>query len=97
MDTEPGDRGREGQDVPGEAGEALGEEEKGSWDGPVLDEAFIRGAEVREPTARTRMLRERWRDRPPEPQPWRADKPPAGWFFSKSRRRSRKRRRGGDA
>ncbi|HWM37450.1 MAG TPA: hypothetical protein VNS49_10085 [Streptomyces sp.] len=74
-----------------------GEEGKESWDDElVLDEEFIRGAEVNEPAARTRMLRERWRERPPEPQPWRADDPPAGWFFSKSRRRNRKRRRGRD-
>ncbi|MET7640688.1 hypothetical protein [Streptomyces sp. NPDC005438] len=60
-----------------------------------LNEDFIRAAEVNEPAARTRMLRERWRDQPPEPQPWRADEPPAGWFFSKSRRERRKRRRRG--
>lgn len=83
MGTEPGGRG---------ADENEGEQ---SWDELVLDEKFIRSAEVSEPTARTRMLRERWRERPPEPQPWRADEPPAGWFFSKSRRRMRKRRRGG--
>ncbi|WP_240968781.1 hypothetical protein [Streptomyces sp. HNM0575] len=89
MGTEPG--GRSGN----------GEEERGSerqdWDEEfALDEDFIRGAEVKEPAARTRMLREHWRQSPPEPQPWRADDPPAGWFFSKSRRRARKRRRGGD-
>ncbi len=84
MDSEP--RGRSGD----------GEEEREGWDELVLDEDFIREAEVNEPAARTRMLRERWREQPPEPQPWRADDPPAGWFFSKSRRRSRKRRRGRD-
>lgn len=84
MDSEPRGRGSEP------------DEEKESWEEPVLDEDFIRGAEVSEPAARTRMLRERWRHQPPEPQPWRADEPPAGWFFSKSRRKSRKRRRRGD-
>ncbi|GAB2823935.1 SGM_3592 family protein [Streptomyces sp. NPDC054796] len=74
-------------------GEGSGDREE-RWDDLVLDEDFIRSAEVNEPAARTRMLRERWRDRPPEPQPWRADEPPAGWFFSKGRRRARKRRRG---
>lgn len=63
------------------------------WDALVLDESFIRSAEVNEPAARTRMLQERWRDHPPEPQPWRADEPPAGWFFSKSRRQARKTRK----
>ncbi|MER6329035.1 hypothetical protein ABT298_06795 [Streptomyces sp. NPDC001034] len=29
----------------------------------------------------------------PEPRPWRSDEPPAGWFFSKARRRGRRRRR----
>ena len=62
------------------------------WDDVVLDEAFVRGAEVAEPAARTRMLRERWRREAPEPQPWRADEPPAGWFFSKRRRWRRRRR-----
>lgn len=57
----------------------------------VFDERFIRDAEVKEPAARTRMLRERWRGHPPEPQPWRSDEPPAGWFFSKARRKARKR------
>jgi hypothetical protein len=63
----------------------------GEWDDVVLDEDFIRGAEVSEPTARTRMLTARWRRRAPEPQPWRADEPPAGWFWSKRRRRRRRR------
>lgn len=90
MDAEPGDRDRSGDE--GERREG-----RGDWDGEfTLDEEFIRGAEVKEPAARTRMLRERWRQSPPEPQPWRADEPPAGWFFSKSRRRARKRRRGRD-
>lgn len=75
-------------------GRAEGGDDAGnSWDETELDEDFVREAEVSEPAARTRMLRERWRDSPPEPQPWRADEPPAGWFFSKARRRSRKKRR----
>jgi hypothetical protein len=70
-----------------------GESQPPDWDDIVLDEEFIRGADINEPAARTRMLQERWRDKPPEPQPWRADAPPAGWFWSKSRRKARKRRR----
>jgi hypothetical protein len=85
MDIEP--KGRSGD----------GEEKGENWDDELdLDEEFIRGAEVREPAARTRILRERWRESPPEPQPWRADAPPAGWFFSKVRRKARKRRRDDD-
>ncbi|MFI8305555.1 hypothetical protein ACIF80_19355 [Streptomyces sp. NPDC085927] len=60
----------------------------------VLDDAFIRAAETAEPSARARMLTERWRHEEPEPQPWRSDEPPAGWFFSKARRRRWRRRRG---
>ncbi|MBW1602059.1 hypothetical protein JJV70_08020 [Streptomyces sp. JJ66] len=67
-----------------------------AWEEQELNEQFIREAEVNEPAARTRMLRERWRSAPPEPQPWRADAPPAGWFWSRSRRDARKRRRKGD-
>ncbi|GAA4668812.1 hypothetical protein GCM10023347_22880 [Streptomyces chumphonensis] len=63
------------------------------WDDLEFDERFIRDAQVREPAARTRMLRERWKNSPPEPTPWRADEPPAGWFFSRGRRKQRKRRR----
>ncbi|WP_086156995.1 hypothetical protein [Streptomyces marincola] len=59
------------------------------WDNVVLDESFVRGAEVREPTARTRMLRERWKDGGPAPQPWRSDEPPAGWIHGSGRRRER--------
>ncbi|MER5886141.1 hypothetical protein ABT160_20155 [Streptomyces sp. NPDC001941] len=73
---------------------------RGSSEGPdadtdlsrELDEDFVRGATVKEPSARSRMLAARWRDQPPEPQPWRADEPPAGWFFSRARRRWRRRR-----
>jgi hypothetical protein len=60
-----------------------------TWDGLVLDEDFIRSAETKEPSARARMLAARWRDQAPDPQPWRSDEPPAGWFFSRRRRRWR--------
>jgi hypothetical protein len=61
------------------------------WDDVVLDAEFIRSAGAREPAARTRMLAARWRrEGSPDPQPWRADKPPAGWFWSKARRRRRR-------
>ncbi|MBA0052429.1 hypothetical protein E0L36_16370 [Streptomyces sp. AJS327] len=94
---ESGERGPEEPPPRGERAEGGaepgGERDASPWDDLVLDEEFIRGAEAREPAARTRMLQERWRDQPPEPQPWRADEPPAGWFFSKSRRSARKRRR----
>jgi hypothetical protein len=58
----------------------------------VLDEDFVRGATVREPSGRARMLAARWRREPPEPEPWRTDQPPAGWFWSKPRRRGWRRR-----
>ncbi|MEV1052659.1 hypothetical protein [Streptomyces sp. NPDC049887] len=57
----------------------------------VLDEDFVRAAGTSEPSARARMLTARWRGSAPEPQPWRSDGPPAGWFWS----RARARRRGG--
>ncbi|MEU1161070.1 hypothetical protein ABZ372_09895 [Streptomyces sp. NPDC005921] len=57
------------------------------WDGIVLNEDFIRSAETSEPSARARMLAARWKAEQPEPQPWRSDEPPAGWFFSKGRRK----------
>ncbi|AQS68737.1 hypothetical protein [Streptomyces pactum] len=63
-----------------------------TWDGLVLDEEFIREAGTSEPSARARMLAARWSREKPEPQPWRSDEPPAGWFFSKSRRRRWRRR-----
>ena len=62
------------------------------WDEVVRDDDFIRSAEAAEPSARARMLTARWRDQAPEPQPWRSDEPPAGWFFSRARKRWRKRR-----
>ncbi|MFI8218570.1 hypothetical protein [Streptomyces sp. NPDC085932] len=58
-----------------------------AWGEVVLDDDFIRSAETSEPSARARMLAARWRREEPEPQPWRSDEPPAGWFFSKARRR----------
>ncbi|MFF1741946.1 SGM_3592 family protein [Streptomyces mirabilis] len=61
------------------------------WDGLVLDESFIRSAETTEPSARARIAA-RWREGGPDPQPWRSDEPPAGWFFSKARRRRWRRR-----
>ncbi|WP_330289453.1 SGM_3592 family protein [Streptomyces sp. NBC_00576] len=70
-------------DGPAESGEVSEE----AWDELVLDEDFIRSAGTAEPSARARMLAARWRAEAPEPQPWRSDEPPAGWFFSKSRRR----------
>lgn len=66
--------------------------EGGVWDDLVLDEEFIRAAGASEPSARARMLAARWREEEPEPQPWRSDEPPAGWFFSKARRRRWRRR-----
>ncbi|MGX2995886.1 SGM_3592 family protein [Streptomyces sp. JNUCC 64] len=62
------------------------------WDAVELDEAFVRSAETKEPSARARMLAERWRGRAPDPQPWRSDEPPAGWFWSKARRRKWRRK-----
>ncbi|MGO4420106.1 hypothetical protein AB4Z54_15585 [Streptomyces sp. MCAF7] len=84
MSTGSTDRGAD-PDEPSEPGKP------GDWDDVVLDQDFIRGAEVSEPAARTRMLTARWRRGAPEPQPWRADEPPAGWFWSKRRRRRRRR------
>jgi hypothetical protein len=60
-----------------------------AWDGVVLDEDFVRAAGTREPSARSRMLAARWRREEPQPQLWRTDKPPAGWFWSRARRRRR--------
>lgn len=80
--------GREHEGRGRSGGETSGEK----WDDLVLDEDFIRAAETSEPSARARMLAERWRKEEPEPQPWRSDEPPAGWFFSKARRRRWRRR-----
>ncbi|MBP5892520.1 hypothetical protein [Streptomyces scabiei] len=65
---------------------------QGAWDDVVLDADFVRDAETAEPSARARMLAARWRQEAPDPQPWRSDEPPAGWFFSKARRRRWRRR-----
>ncbi|MEU0677360.1 hypothetical protein ABZ330_31585 [Streptomyces sp. NPDC006172] len=70
----------------GERGSAGDRASDAAWDDLVLDEEFIRAAGTSEPSARARMLAARWRAEQPEPQPWRSDKPPAGWFFSKARR-----------
>jgi hypothetical protein len=75
--------------VPGSGAGITGED---VWDDLVLDEDFIRSAETDEPSARARMLAARWRQQAPDPQPWRSDEPPAGWFFSKARRRRWRRR-----
>ncbi|MGA5100126.1 hypothetical protein ACPCAC_22550 [Streptomyces lavendulocolor] len=69
-------------------------DEPRDWDDVELDTDFIRSAETAEPSARARMLAARWRGRPPEPQPWRSDEPPAGWFFSRARRADRAGRAG---
>lgn len=71
---------------------SAGNASEGVWDDTVLDEDFIRSAETAEPSARARMLAARWRQQAPDPQPWRSDEPPAGWFFSKARRRRWRRR-----
>ncbi|MER5184422.1 hypothetical protein ABT009_39930 [Streptomyces sp. NPDC002896] len=80
MASEPKPERRAGEGTPGEP---PGED----WDAVVLDEAFIRSAGASEPSARARMLAARWRNQPPEPEPWRTDEPPAGWFWSRARRR----------
>ncbi|MGW0418592.1 SGM_3592 family protein [Streptomyces sp. NPDC003015] len=84
MSGHTGHRGRSGC-------ESKGTGMADDWDDLVLDEDFIRSAGTTEPSARARMLAARWRDEEPEPQPWRSDEPPAGWFFSKRRRRWRRR------
>lgn len=90
----PGAKGGSGpMSEPGVRAEAgAGSASEGVWDGTVLDEDFIRSAETAEPSARARMLAARWRRQAPDPQPWRSDEPPAGWFFSKARRRRWRRR-----
>ncbi|QTD99581.1 hypothetical protein [Streptomyces cyanogenus] len=63
-----------------------------AWGDVVLDEAFVRAAPASEPSARARMLAARRRAEAPEPQPWRSEEPPAGWFFGRARRRRWRRR-----
>ncbi|MFG2793059.1 hypothetical protein [Streptomyces sp. NPDC048419] len=41
-----------------------------------FDLKWADGAEHKEPSARARMLAARWRESPPEPQPFRADPEP---------------------
>ncbi|MDQ0812423.1 hypothetical protein QFZ63_004137 [Streptomyces sp. B3I7] len=69
-------------------GQGAGEPED-PWNDLVLDEEFIQSADAKEPSARARMLAAKWRAQAPDPQPqpWRSDEPPAGWFFSRRRRR----------
>jgi hypothetical protein len=67
-------------------------DDRDDWDAVELDEAFVRAAEAQEPSARARMLAEKWRGQAPDPQPWRSDEPPAGWFWSKARRRKWRKR-----
>lgn len=81
-------RGDDPERAGDDAADAAGER----WDDLVLDEDFVRSAETTEPSARARMLAARWRAEGPEPEPWRSDEPPAGWFFSKGRRRRWRRR-----
>lgn len=69
------------------------EPQRDDWDDLVLDENFVRGAEVNEPTARTRMLTERWKNEAPAPQPWRSDEPPAGWIHSTSPKQEKREKR----
>ncbi|MHC8423872.1 SGM_3592 family protein [Streptomyces sp. NB004] len=78
------DAGEATRDGAGQTGRSSGDD---AWDGLVLDEEFVREANTAEPSARARMLAARWRREKPDPQPWRSDEPPAGWFFSKGRRR----------
>lgn len=54
-------------------------------DHPVFDEAFVRAARVREPSARTRMLEARWRNCPPKAQPWRDEASASKWTVRPSR------------
>ncbi|MFF2849934.1 hypothetical protein ACFVT5_26900 [Streptomyces sp. NPDC058001] len=69
-----------------------GSEDVEAWDDIQLDDDFIRSAETTEPSARARMLAARWRSGAPDPQPWRSDEPPAGWFWSRARRRKKRRK-----
>ncbi|MEU6684251.1 hypothetical protein [Streptomyces sp. NPDC046832] len=76
----------------GQSGSGSGDGAWDDFDGVELDEDFIHSAGVSEPSARARMLAAKWRREEPEPQPWRSDEPPTGWFFSKARRRRWRRR-----
>ncbi|MEW2219488.1 hypothetical protein AB0939_09315 [Streptomyces sp. NPDC006990] len=94
-----GERERHEEPEPGESGssEAVGSIELSSEEAESVElgEAFIRAADVTEPAARTRELAARWdREGYPEREPWRSDEPPAGWFWSRSRRSDGGRRRG---
>ncbi|MFI0090650.1 hypothetical protein ACH4OZ_31210 [Streptomyces bobili] len=92
-DDRGNDRGRAAGEVPDRATGRVPEQGSDEgWSDLVLDEDFIRAADTSEPSARARMLAARWRAEEPEPQPWRSDEPPAGWFFSKARRRRWRRR-----
>lgn len=98
MGTEP-----HSSDEPQHDGAAAASRENGAggapqgsdtWDDLVLDENFVKGAEVSEPTARTRMLTERWKqDGAPSPQPWRSDEPPAGWIHATSNKQRREKQK----
>ncbi|PWI18814.1 hypothetical protein DI272_35255 [Streptomyces sp. Act143] len=49
-----------------------------------FDIRWADAAELKEPSARARMLAARWKDNPPQPQPFRADpdhvsRPRSGW------------------
>jgi hypothetical protein len=62
----------------------------GDWDEVELDEVFVLSAERHEPSGRARMLSARWKRSPPEQEPWRTDEPPAGWIWSRGRKRRRR-------
>ncbi|WP_398922765.1 hypothetical protein [Streptomyces sp. I6] len=83
--------GRSGADAARDASGSGADARGDAWDEAVLDDAFVRAAETTEPSARARMLAARWRGSAPEPQPWRSDEPPAGWFWSRARARRRRR------
>ncbi|MEU6380815.1 hypothetical protein [Streptomyces sp. NPDC046909] len=51
-----------------------------------FDIRWADGAEHKEPSARARMLAARWKENPPEPQPFRAE--PEGSAFGRRRVRS---------
>ncbi|WP_031164462.1 hypothetical protein [Streptomyces durhamensis] len=59
-------------------GEIPGNDGYGRSEGGVWDELVLDEAFIRSAD--------------PEPRPWRSDEPPAGWFFSKARRRRWRRR-----